>query len=862
MGRKSEIADIIDRFQDENCRLLTLVGSGGIGKTRLAIESIPYLIESDNKHGVFYVPLAPLASVDNIVTTIISVLGIHISENGTPKDELMNFLSQRNLLLVMDNFEHLIDGAEIVAEILNTAPLVKILVTSRETLNLSMEHVWHVQGMRYPDSNEPDAINQFDALNLFVERAIQVRRDFSPSEEQIAIIKICQLVDGLPLAIELAAGWLKTLSCREIVKQIEQGIDFLVTRNRDIHSRHRSIRAVCDHSWNLLSASGQVVFPLLSVFRAGFTLEAAEKVANASLSVLSSLVEKSMIRYEGGGRYNVHELLRQYGEEHLNNLGNVDSVNESHLAYFANFMAERVPDLQGRRQVDSLNEIRADFDNVRNAFQYASIYSNYVKLDQILECLVIYFDISSYPPLSNEMYAFASHHLDESLEGEHERIRNRLKVFAYYACLRQSNERNAGQLQDDVQACLKIAEHYDDKLAMWMCLIIIMYKPHNRQYDSDMKRALKLGESINPYYFAQALYHICVYYVVLRNERSEIIDQYLTQLLEITQTLGDVNGRSIAYVNLAHYARFWGSIDDAVYYFMKAIQGAQETNNIRNIAFYEGHHVLMKLKQGEFEYVLQKTPYLADQMARFGYFTNHPYMNMMMAKAEALLGNYAQSKAYLQKTRSDSTLTFVRLEFHLVEVKIMCAIGLGDFQSVHDSISEALQMDTSVISIRLKLDFLSLVTFLYYHDRQTVKAVELLGLVFTHPLSVRSWMEKWELLSQLQETLQQELGNHTYIMAWEGGSQLDVEHTVTEIRAYVGLEEPTNHLSQSLIEPLTERELEVLALLGQGRSNREIAQELIVTIGTVKAHVYNICQKLAVKNRTQAVLEAKRLGLL
>jgi predicted ATPase/DNA-binding CsgD family transcriptional regulator len=861
VGRQSEISNIVSRFQDQNCCLLTLVGSGGIGKTRLAIESTHAFDKMDFEHGVFYVPLAPLTSADSIVTTIINVLGININEDGTPKDELVKFLSQRNLLLVMDNFEHVLDGVDIVADILNNSDRVKILVTSREVLNLSIEHVWHVRGMRYPNSEEPEDINQYDALNLFIERAIQVRRDFSPSAEQISIIHICQQVGGLPLAIELAAGWLKILSCTDILKQIEQGINFLATRNRDVPERHRSIRAVINHSWDLLSDEEQAIFPRLSVFRDGFTLEAAEHVASADLMTLSSLVEKSMVRRDTNGRYDLHELMRQYAEEHLINKGNLDSINQSHLDYFANFMIQRVPDLQGRRQVEALDETRADFDNIRIAFEYASRHSNYAKLERMLECLSIYFDMNAYPPLVNEMYTFAITHLDNSPEWEHDRLRNRLRVFSYYAYLRQSNERIAEELQEDIQPCLKIAEHYDDKLAIWMCLVIIMYKPHNPQFDSDMKRALKISESIHLYYLACTLAHKCHYYVTVVNQQSETIQQTLEQYLEITQTLDDIKGMATAYFSLGHYARFWGTIDDAIYYFNQGIQRVQQINDTRNIAFMEAHVVLMRLRQGEFAYFIQHTPYLAEQMARFGYYTNHPYMYTMMAKAEALLGNYAQSKTNLQKIYSYSIFRFIRLEFHIIEAKIMYAIGLNDFQSVRRLIAEALQIDTSVISTRLKLDFLTLVAFLYHHDQQSVKATELLGLIFSHPLAARGWMEKWELLSQLREILQQKLGEDSYLRDWEYGQQLDVEETIDEVHAYVGLEIPSYPV-RHLIDPLTERELEVLTLLGEGRSNRNIAQELTVTVGTVKSHVHNICQKLSAKNRTQAVLEAKQLGLL
>ena len=862
VGRNPEIKEIVNRLTDQNCRLLTLVGPGGIGKTRLAIESTHQFTKSDFEHGIYYVPLAPLISAENIVTTIINVLGIHSGDQEKPEETLVNFLTQRNLLLVMDNFEHVLTGIAIVTEILNRAPRVKILVTSRETLNLSAEHIWHVEGMYYPDIEEPDDINQYDALNLFIERALQVHRNFSPSDEQLEIIRICQLVDGLPLAIELAVSWLKTLSCQDIIKQLERGIDFLTSRHRDIHERHRSIRAVFDHSWNLLTPDEQAVYPYLAVFRGGFTLQAAEQVAGADLITLSGLVEKSMIRRDASDRYDIHELLRQYGEEYLVVHDDLDKANEVHLSYFANFMSDRVPDLQGRRQIESLNEVRADFDNIRVAFQYASQESNYTKLDEMLECIAIYFYIIGHPPLANEMYAFAIAHLDDSPEREHVRIKNRLKVFSYYAYFKQSSERNSEQIMDDIQPCLKVAEQYDDKMVTLMCLMIIVFNPHNSQPDSDMQRALKLGESMSQYYLSWTLHHTCRYYITVRNENSKTSRRYLNQHLEVTQALNDLNGMANAYQFLAHHARFWGKIDEAIYYFTKATQVARQTQSTRHIAFFEAHLVLMRLKQGEFAYFIEQTLGLAEQLTSFGYLSNHPYLYMQVARAEALLGNYERSRTYLQQARSSSIYTFSRLEFHFVEVKIISAIGFKDFQSVRHSIIEALQLVTSVISSRLMLDFLTLVAFLYHHDHQYLKAIELLGMIFTHPLATTGWMEKWALLSELRQTLKQELGEEPYNTIWEHGGLLDLDEVIANIRAYVGLEPSIGTSIQPLVEPLTERELEVLGLLGEGYTNREIAGQLIVAIGTVKAHVHNICQKLAVNNRTQAVLHAKKLGML
>jgi predicted ATPase/DNA-binding CsgD family transcriptional regulator len=835
-------------------------GAGGIGKTRLAIESMQYLMQSDFEHGVFYVPLAPIASAENIVTAIINTLGIHVGDERVPREELVNFLSQRNLLLVMDNFEHVLDGANIVTDILDEALHVKILATSRETLNLKIEHVWQVKGMRYPDEQEPADINQYDALNLFVERALQIQHDFSLSKEQVDIIQICQLVDGLPLAIELAAGWLKTLSCSDIINQIERSIDFLVTRNHDIPVRHRSIRAVFDHSWDLLSVDEQAVFPQLSVFRGGFTLEASEQVANANLMTLSGLVEKSMVRRNDAGRYDLHELLRQYGKEQLIDADELTSINEKYLDYFADFMAQHVPDLMGRRQVEGLEEINADIDNIAKAWQMASTNLATDKIEQMLECMNLIFEVIGHITFVNDMYTFAIQHID-TITDHNNGPKHRLKVFAIYTHYRQNQVNTYDHRLDIFSPLLRISEQHNDELAILMCLIMLI-SPDTAEDSADMKRLLGLAERFGTYYLAMPLDQICHNYTITKNENSQSTLNFMHRYLSVAQSINDIDGIASAYSHLAQHTRFWGKIDDALYYYDKAIQGFQQTHNIFMMTICKNLKIFMMLKMGHFSHVVRELSQGIDQLTQVGSFTHHVYIYMMMSKAEALLGNYERSQDYILQMKSLLPDERPRTVFHILEAQIMITIGLRDTNKLRQDITSALQVDTSVIAHRLLIDFLPLVAFLYYCDHNYRKAVTLLGFVFTHPLATTGWMEAWVLLSQLRNTLQQELGEEAYHMAWEEGRLFDLYKILAEIRVYIGLGTSTVTVAQPVIESLTERELDVLELLGEGHTNGQIATQLFVTIGTVKSHVYHICQKLDAKNRTQAVLEARKIGLL
>jgi predicted ATPase len=256
-----------------------------------------------------------VAAVEDIVSAIAYALNTRFET----EDHLLRVLQDKVLLLVLDNFEHLRDGAALMARILEAAPAIKILVTSQASLNLQGEWVRYLDGLDFPPNVQAADAEQYSAVQLFAARVRRVRGDFDLTGQYDCVLKICQLVDGVPLAIELAAAWLKTLTCADVLREIQRNIDFLATRQPDVEERHRSIRALFDYAWNLLTPEEQRAFRRLSVFRGGFGLTAAEQVAGASLPVLASLVDKSLLHQNTAGLYEFHDMLRQYAQVHFEN---------------------------------------------------------------------------------------------------------------------------------------------------------------------------------------------------------------------------------------------------------------------------------------------------------------------------------------------------------------------------------------------------------------------------------------------------------------------------------------------------------------------------------------------------------------
>jgi predicted ATPase len=363
---------IAQQIQNPACRLLTLTGPGGVGKTRLALEAAHQLRETFQDDACF-VSLVGTRESEFIIPAIADALGFAFSGATELKVQLFNYLREKHVLLILDNLEHLLNGVELLDELLESDPHVKLLTTSREHLNLRTEWVFEVQGLPIPSNVEWNNLQTNSAVALFLQRAKQVNLNFISAPGDLPdITRICQLVEGLPLGLELAGSWVRAMSLKEIAREIERNVDFLTTSARDVPERHRSIRAVFDHSWNLLSDEERRVMRQLSVFRGGFTREAAEQVINTTLPLLSALVDKSLVWRSEKDRYALHQLLRQFSAAHLEaELQKGLAVRARHADYYLRLLQTHEPALQSNHQKEVLATISSDIDNIRSAWEEA-----------------------------------------------------------------------------------------------------------------------------------------------------------------------------------------------------------------------------------------------------------------------------------------------------------------------------------------------------------------------------------------------------------------------------------------------------------------------------------------------------------
>ncbi len=395
IGRERELAEVARLLADPSIRLLTVVGPGGMGKSRLALEAASAQL-ANYADGVFFVPLAPLATTEAIVPAIAAALKFAFQADArTPQQQLFDFLRQNELLLLLDNFEHLIEAAGLVTELLQAAPQVKVLTTSRERLRLSGETVVVLGGLEFPNWETPEDALAYNAVKLFMQSSQRARPDFSLSANDLPFVaRICRLVDGLPLGILLAAAWVEMLSPREIADEIAASLDFLATDLRDTPERQRSIRAVFEYSWRLLNVQEQATFSQLSIFRGGFTRLAAQEICGASLTVLAALVNKSLLHRSENSRYEVHELLRQYAADKLkHDATGSAAVRNRHAAYYLTYLQQQLVDLTSRHLRATLDEIESDLENVRAGWAWAIEQKEVEEIGKTLAALNHFYEL-------------------------------------------------------------------------------------------------------------------------------------------------------------------------------------------------------------------------------------------------------------------------------------------------------------------------------------------------------------------------------------------------------------------------------------------------------------------------------------
>ncbi|MDX1686437.1 MAG: tetratricopeptide repeat protein [Candidatus Promineifilaceae bacterium] len=836
IGRDKELGDVVQRVADPACRLLTLLGPGGIGKTRLALQAA---IEGEAQfaEGACFVDLQPLESANFLPVAIADALELPLSGQQEPETQLKNYLRGREMLLVLDNFEHLLPaGVNVIGRILAGAPDVTLLVTSREALNLREEWLYPLGGLPFPTNDREKDAGDYGAVQLFTERAHRVQPDFSLDEERRAVVRICRLVEGMPLALELAASWMRVLNCAAIADQIQEDVAFLTSSVRNVPDKHRSMQAVFDHSWRLLSEGEQDAYKRLSVFRGGFTLKAAEAVAGASLPVLSTLANKSLLRPGEDGRYYLHELLRQYAEERLGqSAAEAAQVRRLHCDYYVDLLSRHGEDFKGGRQQEAVARIERDRENVRAAWQRA------VKQKRVPAMRKALYPFAYFAEFKGR-YAEIVGALERALTGleevpagrERDRALAEVLVLLGWSYIRVGRHGKAQAVLERGRAIYQQLEAAPpDVLAtdplLGLAILAIIAGDYERAL-SLAEEGLRLSEERGDAHNQQLAFY-ALSSATLAQGKYERARRYARQAYDVTQETGNEWFRAYVLNELGQVAQALGQYDQARQHFEASYAIKESFNDPEGQGVALNHMGAVAWRQRDLE--------KAGELYR---------RSVAIYREISDRGGLATALNGLGNT----------------------ALARGDLTSARRRLRQALDIAADIHYVPLILSVLAAVGELLLRAGKTRRGVELLTLVEGHPAGEEETKERarrcLEWAGETPERPDQQPP--------EGPADLIARcQTVLDEVAALKLpdedererEEGDRFISppgQRLAEPLTERELEVLQHIAQGLTNQEVADELVISVGTVKWYTSQIYGKLDVGNRTAAVARARELGLL
>ncbi len=594
VGRRAELGQIAHHLERADCNLLTLIGAGGIGKTRLALQAAGQALDAF-ADGVHFVPLAGISSSEFLVLTIGEAIGYSLSGQADPKRQLLNYLQQREMLLVLDNVEHLLSAPgrndrarDLVLDMVKRAPKLKLLVTSRERLNVQAEWTFTLQGLPYPPPETAFGEETFEAVELFEQGARRVRTEFSLSAEWPEVVRICRLLDGMPLGIELAATWVSMMPCGDIVRELARGLDLLSTDMHDLPARHRSLAAVFDHSWQLLSEAERAAFKKLSVFQGGFDRQAAEQVAGASLYTLAALVDKSLLRVVSPGRYGVLQPLKQYAAGKLAETPEEEEkVRDRHRDYYASLLKRLQNVMVSPRQQEALAEITADIDNVRSSWGRAASQGNLEAIEKSQKCLWFYYVIRGWFQEGNEAFQKAvdgiidTYGSIDQLAGESKRLLGQVLVGQGWCTWNLGRHRQAKEGLRQSLVCLRPGTpetRVYEGFALCQLGLVENIAGNNHEAKALLEESLAIGQATGDWFVTEVSINGLSYVSRALGDYAEA-ERLCHEGIALARKVNDTRGEMFLLNHLGWVANARGDPVEARHWLQEAFVFLKETDD-------------------------------------------------------------------------------------------------------------------------------------------------------------------------------------------------------------------------------------------------------------------------------------------
>jgi predicted ATPase/DNA-binding SARP family transcriptional activator len=786
IGREEALSHIIDELADPACRLLTLVGQGGVGKSRLALE-VARKLRAAFLHGVCYVPLSSVDSVEGLVDAIAHTAGYTFQDGRDRRAEILGYLANKEMLLVLDNFEQLVDELTPLPDLLARAPSLKLLVTSLVRLHLKDETALELQGLAVPEPGVQENIDQYGAVKLFIETARKTQPRFAlPPETSASVLELCRFLSGMPLSIELAASWSRLLTPQEMLARLRLSLDFLESRASDAPLRQSSMRASFEYSWALLNHQEQGALMKLSIARGGFTVEAAQAITGASLPTLTALVDRSLVwQVLPAGRLDLHEMLRQFAGDKLDKAGESSAVHSSHSAYFLDLLCRLGQDaIGGDRQLIALQTLDADIDNIRAAWRWAIENPGYERLREATPLLALVLRYSGRVEQGERLFREAADTLNSRHDEDSKRLLGQVmaRQAEFAASLLRFSE--AVKLLEHSLAtarCAGVRKEIAYCLGRLGDALLRQGDPHRARtvLEEALEIAYITGAQHTQIHALIALHDI----LILEGEQVQAI-RLARQLLAVCRKTGDQYSLSNALYRLAVNSCYLGEYEAGKRYFEECLAIGRQLNDPSY--YISTYQTALALFATRVDGAYDEAGALAERSLALARSINHPASVSMALLALADVACWQERYAEAVR-RAEEGLQILapggdsEMMHFGRNVLSLALCGLGACEDARNEICQALQRTRFHTPKDLLLFHLAGMALVLTHEGDHERATELYALTASQHANPPAWLDKLPLHINARNALKTELPAEIFDRAWKLGEAGDLHEALRTV---------------------------------------------------------------------------------